>query len=338
MRGSEKINSYFNAEQPSETEVSGALRRIVDSSGAEVFLDKESLAFKLEKDGVSEDNILRILLMVSVPGFKELIDGNENAVENNLNRFVGNAQELTGLSREWVLRLSGDIAAALGYPVVTGHDQYHAALKHNKAFVIPFPVYEKEMKSIRSKLAENKQLEEKELNTLSKLSEEGIAEAQLYMSQYLEQNNPKAAEELLLQAAQQGNGNAQAQLGDLYFGDPRTDHWEKAYECYTGYGTIALNQKRRKSLKDILNHKQYNLKMLQMSLLIIAAMLLTTLFFPTGVLYGTGAFLKVLFILLEAAVWTVAALRYRSHPFAFLNWLIPVMSGIWAVYLIMWIL
>lgn len=338
MPFNDKVVEFFEQKRPEETVISYQLRQIAEDCGPEIFLDKEKLEAEMRSREIPEKTVMQILLMVSVTGFKDVVQGNENVLENDLDRFVGNAQDETGLSRETILILAADISAALGYPVVTNYEQYVEAGRPAKAYVIPYKFYQTELERIHRKMQRSEVLDSVDVKTLTRLTDEGIAEAQLYMSDYLEEKNPEKAEELLQQAAKQGCAEAQAKLGDLYYQDASADNWEHAYECYTGYGAACMTRKRQHALRDILNHKMYNVKMLQMSLLILAAMVLMAVITPAGALYGTNVFLKILFILLDAGVWVAAFIHYRAHPFAFLNWLIPAMSGIWGIYMILWLL
>ncbi|MEF2955182.1 MAG: hypothetical protein U0O33_11910 [Blautia sp.] len=314
------------------------LKKIVDSCGSEVFLDREKLESELKSVGIEDKTILQMLLLTTVPGFRELLQTNDASMENDLDRFVGNAQDTTGLDRNTILDLTVDIASALGYYSVASQYQYNNAKKAGRTFVVPFRLYEKELAEIRKKLNAKQNLTESDLNSLTGLCDEGIPEAQFYMSRYLEENNQEAAENLLIQAASQNCGEAQAALGDLHYSEMMENSWEKAHECYTGYGAIALNRTRRNRLKNILNHKIYNLKLLQKSFLILLAMLCLLFFKVPGGMLGTNSFVGILFLLMNAGVWAAAVYHYTKHPYAFLKWLIPAMSGIWGIYLIIWIL
>lgn len=314
------------------------LKKVIDSCGDEVLLDRERLGKELKEKGIDEIKCLQIQILASVPGFKELLQVNDATAENDIDRFIGNAQEITGFDRTMILELTATITEALGYRAVATQYQYENVRKAGKTFVVPFQVYEKELKVIQKKQDSGEKLTESDLKTLTRLSEEGIPEAQFYMSEYLKENNPQEAENLLLQSASQNCGEAQAALGDLYYNERRTDSWERAYDYYTGYGAIALNRTRRKHLKDILNHKIYNLKLLQKSLLILLAMLILAFLKVPGGMLGANGFVSTLFLLLDAGIWGATAYYYMKHPFAFLNWLVPAMSGIWGIYLIIWIL
>ncbi len=339
MPKSDDIRGFFEAERPEYTSVGGILYDIVQRCGKEIFLDKEALEAEMRQAKIPEQRILQIKLMVSAAGFQELIRAEEGETEEtNLNRFIGNAQEETGLGRETVLAVGADISAALGYPVVTEQRLYEKAQKNGRGFVVPFALYEKEMKPIREHFRKHEDLSAEEMKALTRLTEAGLPEAQMYMSEYLKDKNPETAQELLLQAAEQGNGEAQAKLGDLYYSEARGTSWEEAYHCYTGYGTAALNRNRRINLKNILNQRIYNIRVLRLGLLVLGAMLFLTIFQTLGSLYGIHPAWSVLFLLAGAGIWGAAAVRYKAHPFAFFNWLIPAMSGLLGIYLLIWLL
>lgn len=338
MALSEVINGYLNRRKPEDTDTARCLRQIAEQCGAEVFLDREKLEAQMRGLGMAEVTVMQVLLMTSVTGFKDVVEGNERAIENDIDRFVGNAQDETGLSRQTVLYLAADIAAALGYPVVTEYDRYLDAKKAGKSYVVPGQLYEKELGLIRRKQQRQESLTEAEKNTLTHFAEAGIPEAQFYLSQYMEESNPQQAQELLLQAAQQGSMEALAKLGDSCYQEEKADSWEKAYEYYTGYGAAAVSRSRHLAMKNILNHKKYNLKMLQLTFLIVVAMAAMAIMQPAAPLYGMHGFWRFLFPILDAGVWTVAVLHYRAHPFAFMKWLVPAMTGIWGLYLIIWLL
>ena len=99
------------------------LKKIVDSCGSEVFLDREKLESELKSVGIEDKTILQMLLLTTVPGFRELLQTNDASMENDLDRFVGNAQDTTGLDRNTILDLTVDIASALGYYSVASQYQ-----------------------------------------------------------------------------------------------------------------------------------------------------------------------------------------------------------------------
>ena len=339
MLNSEDIKDFFEAERPEYTSTAAALYEIVQRCGKEIFLDKEALEAEMYQAEIPQMQIMQIELMISVSGFEELIRAEEGGTEEtNLNRFIGNVQEETGLGRETILAVGADISAALGYPVVTEEKMYEKAQKNGRSFVIPFSLYEKEIKPIREHFKKHEDLSSEEMKSLTRLTDAGLPEAQMYMSEYLKEKNPEAAEALLLQAAEQGNGEAQAKLGDLYYSEARGKSWEEAYNCYTGYGTIALTRNRRNNLKNILNQRIYNIRVLRLGLLVFGAMLFLTIFQTIESLYHIHPIWSVLFLLAGAGLWGAAAVRYKAHPFAFFNWLLPSMSGLLGIYLLIWLI
>ena len=64
------------------------LKKVIDSCGDEVLLDRERLGKELKEKGIDEIKCLQIQILASVPGFKELLQVNDATAENDIDRFL----------------------------------------------------------------------------------------------------------------------------------------------------------------------------------------------------------------------------------------------------------
>lgn len=153
------------------------------------------------------------------------------------------------------------------------------------------------------------------------------------MHGFLGDKNPDAGLRLLHSAAQEGDADACAALGDYYYRKGGADNWSKAYQYYTGYGAIALTPQRKSAVVEILNHRVRNRRILIACGVFFLFMLMVLFAAPGAGLYGPHPVWGILCLLAEAGIMTLAVLHFRKKPYDFLRPLPVAMLAVWSVYL-----
>lgn len=110
----QSLASYAGLEKREPTDLGATLRAAVDAQGQSVLLDEGPLAQLLASQGVDRDEALRVCLLTTVPGYREMVDPERQTKQADLDRFVQNAISRTGLRRSEVMRLTADILLASG--------------------------------------------------------------------------------------------------------------------------------------------------------------------------------------------------------------------------------
>lgn len=207
-------------------------------------------------------------------------------------------------------------------------DPSHVGMEE-RAYMIPVSLYEKELEKFEEEY-HNNSTKDLDYSRLEPLAAAGIVKAKFYLGYYLlhksglEMDSAKGLE-LLTEAADLGDSEACAVLGDHYF-NQGPDSWERAYRYYTGYGATALNEDRRKNIARIFKQVTFNEQLINISLL-LAGIMAAILFLPDMAmsfpcLAGTG----LLVLIFVSALW------YKHHcPYGDLRFAPACMFLIWAV-------
>lgn len=317
------------------------LIEIIDCRGKEILLDTAAFSEALREKQLSSVEQMQLLLLTKVSGFEEFMLGSDHILQTDLERFVSNAQRESGLSKWIILGLTADLAGALGYDVVMDEEGFYSAQEYSEAFVIPSSLYAREQASIQASVEKTvswADLSDDDQMRLEQLAAAGSPWAKFNLAWYMKQTDADKAAELLKSAAADGYSKAQSALGDYYYKQGKGSNWTKAYECYTGYGSLALNATRKKNLVNIINNKRYNQRVLLFGLIFWAAMFAMAFVHPAASLYGRDAAVRTVALLCNAGLLGGAVYRYRKHPYDFMNWLLPSMFGVWWIYLCIWLL
>lgn len=332
------LKEFFDFRKREDTSVADSLKRLVENHGSGILLEKEKLVLALEKEKIDARLGIQLQLLTTIPGFSELVHSSESTVQKNIDLFVTNAQVLAGLTRKRILEITAGVCESLGYFVLKESSNFGTLIEHKKAFIIPYSIYEKQLEEIRGKVANGKILEEMDKQKLEALTYLGIAEAKAYLGIHLWQSNRVVAIQLLTNAADEGFVPAQSFLGDYFYSEADSFSWVKAYKYYTDYGSISLSHQQQKNVVEIIEHKNFNKKVLVMGILFVLAIFATFFIEPQTALYGTNQILRILFFSIEVAILSVSILVYKKIPFVFLDWLVPTLFGIWSIYLFLWLI
>lgn len=326
--------------QAHSADTGSILAAAVAASGPELLLDPAALGQAMEEAGAPAAEIFRVQLMTQVPGFRELVAQDSRTAQLDLDRFIFNASEQTGFTRDTILRLTGGIVFALGgnmAPEAAGA-RPPAALPQTVA-LLAASVYESPLKEFqqRMKQAAGGAGVALDFDRLEPLVNMGIPRAKYCLGYCLlnglqvEANEARGLE-LLEEAASLGDSQAAAALGDHYYRSGQTGGWSKAYRYYTGPGAIALDPPRQAAVNDILNQKIFNQKFL-LHCGILLAVFAAALFFPPGAVSVPRILAGVLALAGQAGTLVWAVCHFRAKPYDRLYHVPVIMAGIWFAYM-----
>ena len=314
---------YIGLKNDNLSELSAKLFMIVSKKTSEIYFHFDQLQQMLQECNVAELEIYQIGVMTKVSGFKELIKSNEKTEQVELNLFIKNAITETGFNCSTVLRLTCDIALSLGIPFCNLHNTFNKNSTPVSAFTIPSGIYELELASFEAefkKVLFNDSSIHLDFSILEPLVSAGIPKAKYYMG-YCLLNNIQLAEDshkglqLLSEAAEAGDIDAAAALGDYYYNRNTANDWSAAYEYYTGYGALALTEKRKEAIVCIFNKKKYNKNIVSFSIVLLILLCFSVVFAPAKNLYSPCYFLGVISILLNIGILFVMMMHYRNKPY-----------------------
>lgn len=302
-----------------------------------VYKDTRQLGKAMAEAGASGKQISQAAIMAEVSGFDQLLENDPSTSQADIERYVQNALIESGLSREKVLEITGAVAASLNIPC-NYTEPLEMALSGNGRYVIPYSLYETEMKRFEeARYTGPEDLTTEDAQRLTALANAGIPRAQYYLAHYMRSYNmdQEQAREYLEQAAASGDPEAAAELGDYYYGKKNGSSWRKAYHLYTGYGALALDAGRRQRVTDILNSKQYAGKLRYVGLVLAVIMLLLMAFvnfalFPEQ--SGDFSFYGAVLVLAMTVAGGFAYHRFR--PYHSLMWLPCAVSVIWMAFML----
>lgn len=315
------------------------LKLALEMKGPKIFLEPRELDRFLAAEQVEEKRIYQMLLLCRVPGYQNILREDQQTRQTDVDRFVKNACEYTGLSRATVLEMTESVMRAIGCAVIDSKEQFTSVCLNEKhAFVIPRQLYEQEYAELRKKIRRDIGITVEDIECLSRLGSVGINEAQCDLARIVMKVNDFQAICLLEQAAADGSSAAGAMLGDIHYAKESGSHWTEAYRWYTGYGAAALNFGQRNALRNILNHKKYNLRIFTGAFALLFCMALQLWIMGRVSLYSEKVAVGRLALLAAGIVYCVGVRRFLKYPYDFLNWLIPAMAGLWWGYLIIWVL
>lgn len=325
-----------------------ALTNAVRSSGKEILLAPSELYDRLEAQKVGPIRISQVILMVQVPGLSDLIRKNDQTIQNDINIFLNNALSVTGFRRSLVLELTADILAALGIAhelKADGWEEEEVPL----AYTVPASVYEEELaefeKTYCDRINGRTVSDSQDYSRLAPLVKAGIPQAQLYMGEYLlhrqgaSLKEKSIAYELLSKAYDGGECRAGVLMGDYCFEKESYSHLTNAFELYTGYGGIALNEEQCRRVDSIFEHKRRNLKTVISSAVLMLILQILRFLIPAEIA-GTGVVIGTICTGLSVVYLILQALHYMKRPFdnlgftpvvVFALWIIPVLLGLMLV-------
>jgi len=339
---------YIGLYQAPVSSLSSILSAVVEQNGADIFFDTAALSQAMQSAGAEEAEIHRVCLMTQVTGFRELMQQDPRTVQLDLDRYILNATDETGLTRDTILRITSAIAFAVGIAM-----SYESKPSKNKAnttetvAALSYTIYQEQLSAFRTDFmavrAQSHRNPQLDFNALEPLVNIGIPKAKYYLGYcllhglQLEPNEARGVA-LLQEAADAGDSEAASALGDYHFAQGGSTHWSKAYDYYTGFGAAALTNTRRKAIASILNHKAYNKKFLALCIVLFLALVATVIWTPASTLFAPRFFWGWFAVVIQLALLVLQILHYRVKPYDCIFALPVAMSGVWFLYMVIRIL
>lgn len=326
------------------SKLESSLKTLVEKYSSNIYFDEKLLQSSLNELGVLSSDIYKVCIMTKVTGFRELLECDLRTEQSDIDRFVRNAIEETGLTRSAILGLTCNIAVSVNIAFEwTGENFKINDVLKEKAYVIPISFYEDELKKLDFTEGENMQLKDSDIDVLQSLAEAGIPKAKFILGYYIlsgtkSEESSEYAKEMLTEAAEEGFMQANMILGDYYFDqgyESISDNaWRKAYEYYTGYGTQALNEKRQNAVANILNQRKVNKFTLILSIIFGIITVCLFLYSPGAPVYNTYVIFKWIGIVLSVFIIIFAILRYKYYDYDELNRLKIVPAALFTVWFV----
>ncbi len=362
------IAEYVGVYSDSISDLGIILKKLTGKHTESIYFDDSNLQSEMHKLGADPSDIYRVCLMTKVSGFRDLISNDIRTQQVDLDRFVQNAVDETGFDRMTVMKLVGDIALSVGIAYSYNSRLFTSNKSPDEiAYIVPIKLYEAELETFKeafdaivgADLCDNDLDEVNDLdpndnndfdsesqssskitldfNRIQILVAAGVPKAKYYLGYCLlngvqiEENIPLALR-LLKEAADAGDGEAAGALGDYYF-NKGVDSWEKSYEYYTGFGAIALNDERKKSMISIFNQKRFNRRLINSCFVLLAVLLATVIIAPGSPMYASHIVFGTISILLDIAIITLGILHYRVKPYDTLYFIPVGMFIVWTIYM-----
>lgn len=335
----ELLGLYEAPISPLGTVLSSAAARY----GENLFTDAAVLQHALTEAGTPPAEIYRVCLMTQVSGFGELLKRDPRTMQVDLDRYIQNAADETGLSRDTILRLTGDIVLALGGSM----DNRDLSSARRSDFVpqtvaiMAQALYEEQLHAFQTdfdKAAAGASVK-LDFDKLEPLVNAGIPQAKYFLGSCLLNGiqlpvNEERGLELLHEAADVGDSRAAAALGDYYYCQGDSDSLTLAYQYYTGFGAATLDPSRQAAVTGILNQKVFNGKLLKLCALLLAVCAVTVIWAPASSLYAPCTALGWVALAVQAALLLLGFLRCRAKPYSSIYALPVAMSGVWFLYML----
>ncbi len=330
------IKNFF-IERKMELSANGnLLNLVVHENGKDILKDEEKLIRCLEDKHAEKAYIYRLCIMTGIPGFDDLLLCDMRTINVDLTRYIRNAVHQTGFEMNTILSLVTELLVSMdAYEMISADVRSdEELLPDNFSYPIPECIYEDELHAVSSEFyrfnrmirSGKMTMDEIDLDKLTPLVKAGIPQAKYFMGYYMLYGGPtqevcQDGIRLIKESAVSGCAEAAAALGDYYYQKGGLYYWSEAYHWYTGPGALALNEYQKNAVKNILNHKYFNRKILIFTLAVIVAFFIMILIAPAAPLYAPMRILGVICTLLQVGVFLVTARRFMKYPYEFIYYL-----------------
>lgn len=332
------VAEYVGIYSSPASDLGSILSTLVVKHSRKVYFDDNLLQSALHELGAAPSDIYKVCLMTKVTGFRDLMECDLRTQQIDLDRYVQNAVEETGFNRTTIMKLTSDIALSVDIAYNCKEEHFTTQkLLTETAFVVPASLYESEISAFKESFEKSafrdKDISKLDFSKLQPLVAAGIPKAKFYLGYCLlygiqfEVDDVRAIN-LLQEAADAGDTQAAATLGDYYYNKGAND-WGKAYEYYTGFGSLALNKKRKSAIVSILNQKRFNRTMIGLSIIFFISIVITLILAPGAPLYAAHRVIGTIFTVLSFAILFLAILHHRIKPYDTLYYVPVGMFTMW---------
>lgn len=342
------------------------LQNLVAQHSRNVYDDATRLQSLLELAGLDSLTVHKLCLLVATDGFAHMLLTESKPTQTDVNIFVANAQAQTGLTRTEVRRLLRSVLLSVEAAYdLNCYDETVAGIVAEQAYVIPESLYGDEIHTIQNSMmaaSVNKRVIPPSVQAkLEALVAAGVPKAKQILGDCMLRGLiPDASEELGLQllkeAAEACDSGAGGLLGDYYYnkglaafealdeskGDTPdammsmqirgNDMWSKAFEYYTGFGSLALTPRRKRRVMNIYNHGVFNQRLLICSAFLLLLMLLTLVLAPGSTSYAPHYIWGVICLLACGGYFWLAKKTNDYRPYNDVYALPVLMFVLWTLF------
>lgn len=334
---------YIGLFQAPTSSLASILSTTVEQNGVEILTNTGQLSDAMKALGADDAEIYRTCLMTQVAGFREVVNRDPRTVQLDLDRYIQNAIEETGLNRDAILQITAAIAYATGTSMnYETRPPKDAGLITENVATLAYGVCQEKLKSFQESFEKvvfrKSATAVLDFESIEPLVNYGIPRAKYFLGYcllkgiQLEENEARGLQ-LLTEAADAGDSKASAALGDYYFGKGGSSNWTKAYAYYTGYGSIALTKTRKDAMVSILNHKVYNKKVLGLCVILFFALAATVIWAPATTVFDAYPFWGWFGVVIQLGLLVVKIMHYRTKPYDCVYSLPVAMLAVWFVYM-----
>ena len=340
-----RVRDYIGAYQIKDNSIESILFVVVSKYTTEVYQDLEKVAEAMREYGADERQITKVRMMMQVSGFRELLEMDERIQQVDLQRYVQNALDETGFHAKQVIELTSAIVKSLGITAMRDYRRMLNEGNETAGYVIPLSLYETELKRFENKFQEKapEKTDPAEITRIEVLAKAGIPRAKYYLGKILlshddfEKDAPLGLA-YLEEAAADGDPLAAGALGDYYYALKDSDSWSRAYNYYTGFGSMALNSSRRQKIVNILNTANTNRKTIVGGVIMLLLLLATVIIAPAQNLFEPYRGWGYVFLALDAVILAIAILHHRAKPYDSLTWVPCALFVTWSLYILIRVL
>lgn len=271
-----------------------SLRILVSENGIQALGEVRKVEDFLRGRGVNNLQILQLSLLLEESNLSRYLSKNPGSVSLvDINNIITCAERTTGLRRDAIR----DILAAILYSMDLSNALVHTPVQatgdqiayQDRGIVMREKYRDIESQIIQAVNAKDTKKLLELLPDLNRLAEAGVPQALYWkgvcydMGLGAEKNLDKV-HEYMEAAARGGCPEANAYLGDYYFSKDIPD-FDTALRYYTEIGAVALNRTRQKNVRVILAAEPKNFKMLCMTGILTAILIVFNVMMAQGMLF-----------------------------------------------------
>lgn len=321
------------------------LKSYVSEFGKEAVFDTDKLRCYLLDKKVDEKYVYQIVLLLSCGNLRDYIQRSDSEMKSvEINNVISGCSEYTGLSMETVKANVMDILLALG--VDCAYERMFVFDEDKNKIVIENTAFipHKEVMScleLADTAFENGSYSEA-VNIYIRLAKAGQPQAMYklgmcYMDGIGTEKSEQKAVNWLTAAAQNGELNAKAKMGDYYYynKDISKRNFQKAYECYSAVGAASVNQYVKGNIVNIINQKKVNLIVLVISAVLLLSFWVFTFLCNTSVHNSYNLlWLGLVISSLATLTYVCSLLYYKMFKYNNIKLFITVMTVLWGIYML----
>ena len=324
------INEYISKSSYCVAELSNnfcdALYGVGKQYGTKAYRDLGWLQEHLIEKGVSQIEIYKLFIILFVPGFYRLIE-QEKVLKIELNTFLANAYEKTGLHKPLIMYIMSIVLDSLGivFKITDVKSGFEVITESEFAYVIPYEMYNNDISKYRN--LENR------ANVLSDIARMGVPKARFIKGMEMFDSENGDGFYLIKSAAASGDDEAVRYLGRYYY-NKGPKYWDESYYNYARANAAVLDHSDRENLVSLLNSKEFNKRLIVIDAVIILISLIALLFVPNLGIYSGQKILGFFVCIGQITLFIKEILKFKKRPYGEFYTSTAIIAGIWMLYMI----